>query len=313
MAEELDRTGKTDRSAEGSGGFMNSYHPYAIVTIVCWSLAYVLTRLALRHFTALPIGFMRYAVASLALLYVVIKFRIPPPRIADLPLFLLCGASGYFIYVTTFNVGSVTTSAATSSIVISTAPIMTAFLARFVYKEKLRRVQWFAIAVEFVGILILTAMRGGLIANRGLLWLLLAALSFCVYNLAQRKLVKRYTALQASTYSIFAGTIMLMAFMPQAMVELWHAPVVAVVYVVVMGLFSSALAYVSWSKAMERAHGVAAVSNYMFATPFLTAVLGFLMAGEVPDLSTIIGGGVIMAGLLLFYFGPVWLPSEGRR
>ena len=295
--------------SENRDKFLNSYHPYAIVTIVFWSLAFVLTRLALRHFTALPIGFMRYAVASFALLYVVLKYKIPRPRTIDLLLFILCGAAGFAVYIVAFNMGSVTVNAATSSIVISTAPIMTAFLARFVYKERLRRIQWFAIAVEFVGIVILTAMRGGLIANKGIVWLLGAAFSFCIYNLTLRKLVKRYTGIQVTAYSIFAGSIMLAAFAPQTAVQLWHAPVVAVLYVVAMGIFSSALAYVTWSKAFERAQGVAAVSNYMFLTPFLTTILGFLMAGEVPDLATITGGAVIMAGLLLFYFGPSWFPG----
>ena len=299
-------------SDEKHGDFLNSYHPYAIVTIVCWSLAFVLTRLALRHFTALPIGFMRYAIASFILLYAVLKYKIPRPRVADLPLFILCGAAGFAFYIVAFNMGSVTVNAATSSIVISTAPIMTAFLARFVYKEKLQRIQWLAIGVEFVGIMILTAMRGGLIANEGIVWLLGAALSFCIYNLTLRKLVKRYTAIQVTAYSIFAGSIMLSIFAPQTAVQLWHAPVVAVLYVVAMGVFSSALAYVTWSKAFERARGVASVSNYMFLTPFLTTVLGFLMAGEVPDLATVVGGAVIMVGLLLFYFGPGWFPSAAK-
>ena len=32
--------------------FKNSFHPYAMVTILFWSLAYVLTRLTLQYFSA---------------------------------------------------------------------------------------------------------------------------------------------------------------------------------------------------------------------------------------------------------------------
>ena len=59
----------------------------------------------------------------------------------------------------------------------------------------------------------------------------------------------------------------------------------------------------SWAKASSKAKNTSQVSNYMFVTPFLTSILGFLMAGEVPDQATLIGGGIILLGVLLFNFG----------
>jgi len=44
------------------------------------------------------------------------------------------------------------------------------------------------------------------------------------------------------------------------------------------------------------------VSNYMFVTPLLASLFGFLVAGEVPDPSTIIGGTMILLGVLTFNF-----------
>ena len=41
----------------------------------------------------------------------------------------------------------------------------------------------------------------------------------------------------------------------------------------------------------------------MFVTPFLTSILGFVLAGEVPDRATLIGGSIILLGVLLFNFG----------
>ena len=38
-------------------------------------------------------------------------------------------------------------------------------------------------------------------------------------------------------------------------------------------------------------------------TPFLTNVLGFIIADEVPEPSTIVGGGIILSGVFLFNFG----------
>ena len=73
----------------------------------------------------------------------------------------------------------------------------------------------------------------------------------------------------------------------------------------VLGIGSSAIAYVSWAKAFSKAKKTSQVSNYMFVTPFLTSILGFLLAGEVPDQATLIGGAIILLGVLLFNFGGI--------
>lgn len=43
----------------------------------------------------------------------------------------------------------------------------------------------------------------------------------------------------------------------------------------------------------------------MFVTPFLTSVLGFLIAGEIPDHATLCGGGIILIGILIFNIFPL--------
>ena len=68
--------------------FRDSFHLYAIVTIVFWSLAYVLTRLALQHFSAFSLGFLRYALASCTLAAVAFAMKMERPRMKDLPSFL---------------------------------------------------------------------------------------------------------------------------------------------------------------------------------------------------------------------------------
>ncbi|MDF2513374.1 MAG: protein of unknown function transrane [Herbinix sp.] len=281
----------------------DSFHPYAITTIVFWSLAYVLTRLALQHFSAFSLGFLRYFAASATLVIVAVLTRMKLPHKADLPLFLAAGAVGFFVYMISFNKGQETVTASTGSIIITTVPVITALLARFLYKEKLYKFQWIAIVIEFVGVIVLTLMDGVFSINIGLLWLFLAALSLSIYNLLQRKLTKVYTALQTSAFSIFFGTILLAVFLPASVKEASSAPAIQFAYIAVLGIFSSAIAYVAWSKAFAKAKQTSQVSNYMFVTPFLTTILGFLIADEVPSRATLMGGAIIIIGVLVFNFG----------
>ena len=281
----------------------NSFHPYAALTILFWSLTYVLTRLTLQYFSAFSLGFLRYFIASCTLLAVAIITKMKLPRRADLLWLAASGGSGFFLYMIAFNQGQAMVTACTGSVVLATVPVITALLARLVFKENLRVYQWAAILIEFIGVLILTLMNGVLSVNNGLFWLFIAALCLSTYNLIQRRLIKRYTAFQASAYSIFFGTILLAIFVPASIREIPHAPAIQFVYIAIMGVFSSAIAYAAWAKAFSLAKQTSQVSNYMFITPFLTSILGFFIAGEIPDHATLLGGGVILLGVFIFNFG----------
>ncbi len=281
----------------------DSFHIYAIITIIFWSFAYVLTRATLQHFSVYSLGFLRYFVASCALVVITILAKISFPRKADLIWFFFAGAVGFFFYVIAFNKGQQSVTASTASIVIATVPILTALLAQFIYKENLNNFQWLAIGIEFAGVAVLTLINGIFSINKGLLWLLLAALVLSIYNLLQRKLTKTYTALQTSAFSIFFGTLLLAVFLPSSIKEVSLAPDIQLFYITMLGIFSSAIAYVTWSIAIAKAKQTSQVSNYMFITPFLTSIIGFLMTDEIPEQSTLIGGAIILFGVVVFNFG----------
>ncbi len=151
--------------------------------------------------------------------------------------------------------------------------------------------------------MVLSLLHGEVNLDVGILWLILAAISLSLYNLLQRRLTKTYTALQITAFSIFIGTIMLGIFSPEAVVEWKNTSTEGMAAVLILGVFSSAAAYAAWSKAFAKADNTSSVSNYMFATPFLASLLGFLLAGEIPDLSTIAGGTLILIGMGVFHFG----------
>jgi len=281
----------------------NDFHIYAMITILFWSLAYVLTRLALQYFSPFSLGFLRYLIASCTLIIVAFITKMKLPQKKDIPYFMLAGALGFFFYMIAFNKGQKTVTASTGSIVISTVPVLTALFARVVYKEKLSCFKWIAIVFEFLGVAVLTILDGVFSINIGLFWLFFAALALSLYNLLQRKLTKKYTALQTCAFSIFFGTILLAVFLPASIKEITNAPAIQWLYLAILGIFSSAIAYVAWTTAFAKAKQTSQVSNYMFITPLLTGILGFAIADEIPDTSTIVGGVIILLGIFIFNFG----------
>jgi drug/metabolite transporter (DMT)-like permease len=272
----------------------------ASFTIILWSSGFVFTRVAVRYFNPYALGLLRYGTAAIVLIIIGSFRHVGLPRMRDLPLFFLLGALGFTIYMITFNVAMTTISSATGSILTATVPVITALLSSLFFRERLSLVGWIAVGMEFAGIVLLTLWHGTFSIEKGLVWMMLAAISFAAYNLIQRFATKRYTSMQSTIYSIVAGASLLLVFLPSAIQDLRTAPTTAILTILYLGIFPSAIGFLLWTKALSIAYQMSEVTNFMFITPLLATVLEFSISGELPDPGTIIGGAVILAGLLLF-------------
>jgi len=273
---------------------------FALGTILLWASAFSLTKVALTYFSVPAVGALRYLVASIFFIILALFKKIGLPDKRDVPKFLLSGALGFTFYMITFNQGSHSLTSATGSVIIASAPIITALLANVIFKERIKLLCWVAIMIEFLGIIVLALWDGIFSMNSGIFWMLIAALCISCYNLFQRSFKKKYTPLQATAYSIFCGTILLLLFFPNSVLQLIDAPPHQWLIILYMGIFPSALAYLWWAQAISTAKKTSDVTNFMFVTPFIASLLGFLIIGEAPSASTYIGGAMILAGLILF-------------
>lgn len=279
-----------------------NWHYYALGTIVLWASAYVFTKVALGSFSPVPLGFLRCVVASAALLTILAFKKEFWPPLRAWPEFILSGAVGFALYLILFNRGAGFLSAATSCIVISISPVLTAFMGAAFFKERLPASAWWAMALEFSGILILTLWDGWLSINQGLIWMLGAALAISAYNVIQKAYARKYSPLRITAHSFTTATLMLAFSLPQASRELLIAPMGRIALVIFLGLGPSAAAYLMWAKALSLADRAGAAANYMFLTPPLSFLLGYLVIGELPNRATLVGGAVTLSGLLLFNF-----------
>lgn len=276
-------------------------HFYAFMTVLLWSSAYVLTKVALNHFSAGALGLLRCLIASLALITVWLINKTPRPALRDLPWLFLSGASGFALYLLTFNRGSALLTPTTSCLIVSTAPMLTAIMARIIFREQLTAGGWLAVATAFGGVAILTLRDGeGLSLGGGIYWMSLSALLISLYNIIQRHLAGRCSSLQITAGSFLIATLLLSPFLPEAASELGRAPFSQAAVAVFLGIFPSALAYCLWSKALAEAPRAVTVANYMYLTPFLALLLEYLILKETPDRATLAGGAVILASLLMF-------------
>ena len=280
-------------------------HLFALFTIVVWGSCYVLTKNMLNAgFTAIQITPIRMVLAYLALLVMRPKFLRLPLR--DELMFVLIGIAGGSFYFFLQNTALTRTYAANVSIIVSLSPIFTVMLAQLFSRrnEKLGKFVYIGSLVAIAGV-VLVVLNGSLnfhLSPVGDLLALAAALAWAVYSI----LIKKYT----EQYDNFIVTrrVMLWAFltgvplmlltdgMPN-LIPLFTEPKVLLSWLF-LGILGNAVCFAIWNIAFQRL-GVVVTNNYLYASPFVTLVVGWLLLKEPISVMGIVGAVLITLGVFL--------------
>ncbi|UTY23379.1 DMT family transporter [Treponema denticola] len=275
---------------------------FAVAAIIFFASSFPFSRFGLKHFSPEALGFLRCALASIALL-IIGKFNKlrAPFKLKHIGLFFLSGALGFALYLIFFNIGLRSITAATGSIIIATTPIMTASAASIIYGEKISKAGSISILTAFCGVLVIILWEGILSVDIGILWTMSAAVSFCGYNILSRKLAKMgYTSIEIVTYSVICAAIILSPFCIEGYKELISADFKYIGSLLYLGIFTSALGYFFFNKGIEIAEKTSDVTNFLFFNPLLASILSYFALGETLNKGTAIGGTIIIVSIIVF-------------
>jgi drug/metabolite transporter (DMT)-like permease len=204
------------RSASGNWriGF-----PMALTTAVLWGMLPIALKVALTGLDAWTISWWRFAVSMLGLgAFLAWRGQLPNPRDAGrialglLAIALVALVGNYVLYL--FALDHTTPSVA--QVVIQLAPLLLILGGVFVFRERFDPRQWIGFAVLVAGLLLFFNRRLPLLLEPteglglGVALMVMAAVSWALYGLAQKRLLDHFTAPQVFLMLYAGATVLLL-------------------------------------------------------------------------------------------------------
>ena len=276
-------------------------------TLVLWASAFTGIRYAVREYDALGLAFARNTVTAVTLLGIGLAWKrdaFARLTSGDWLRLVLAGVIGIAIYQGTLVSGELSVDAGTASLIINTSPIFVALFALVALREHPGLRGWTGVLMGFLGAAILVSARHtGTHVDIGALLVLAAAVAQSTSFIIQKPLLARLGPFAVTTWVGVFGALALLPWAPQAWHGLSHASPQATLAMLYLGLFPAAIGNLTWAYALSRLPaGRAATVLYLIAP--IALLISWLSLGERPTLQAMLGGGVVIASVMLVNLRP---------
>lgn len=271
-----------------------------ILTVFLWASAFPMIKLALNDFKAENLSALRLVIACLVLLIVAVIKKVSLPELRDIPIILFLGFCGFTVYHTALSFGEYYVSAGIASLIVSTTPIFSALLATYFLREQFSKIAWGGSFIALVGVALISLGDGDALHAMfiGVVLVLIASIGESIYFAFQTKYLEKYGFIPFTIYTIIAGALFTVVFLPGAFSDLQNANLTSIVSVIYLGAFPTVIPYIALAYIIHKV-GVSDATMSLYLTPAVSLVLAYLLLEEIPSIISIIGGFIILIGVTI--------------
>lgn len=279
-------------------------HLAAAVAMFFWGLTYIWSKIVFETYTPLTTITLRLLFSFLALyLFLLLTGKFKKIQKQHLKLFFLSGIFNPFIYFLGEYYGLSMVSATISSVIISTIPIFTPFVARKFFNEKLSLANLLGLVVSFAGVLMIVLNKDLSLnaSGLGISLLLLAVFSAVIYSMMVKKLTDNYSPVIIIAHQNLIGFVL---FLPIFFYFDFNEFITiipnttTIVSIILLSLFGSSICYVLYAYVINKIE-LTKANIYTNLIPIFTAISSYLFLGESFNMVKIMGMIIVISGIIL--------------
>ena len=275
-----------------------------LIQQILGGLTFPIAKLGLDVIDPFTFAFYRFVISSLILLLIVYQKKYSVPidkkdyiKIAGLGLLIIPFSQVAYLY------GQKLTAAGHGALLFATVPLWIFIGALIHLKEKFIIRRAIGVLLGFVGVIIIL-LSGRIEVGKeyliGDIIILGAVIAWAYYSILGKPLVEKYGALRITAYALSFGSAVYFPFglycainydYSQSNLSAW----LSVLYVAI-GV--SVLAYVLWYWVLKQ-RDATKIAVYHNLQPFVAIFVAYIMLGETPELSLILGGVIVISGVLI--------------
>lgn len=221
----------------------------------------------------------------------------------------LLGFFGIFSYSFFFFSGLQHISASRAALIVALNPAVMTLIAYIFYRERVGPLKIFGIFLCFCGVALVVSggdmqSAGGQRVSGWLGEMLIGGcvLSWSAYSVFCKSVVRQLGPLHTVTYSIYAGTLMLVVY--AAVTDIFDVASLAqcstgeVLSLLYLGIIGSAVAYIWYYDGIHKI-GVARAGVFIALNPLAAVLFGAALLGEPMTLEILLGGALIISGIVI--------------
>lgn len=269
------------------------------VALLTWSSAYAAIAYSLASFTPGEVAFCRLAIGSVCFAALLAIRRAPLPARRDWPQLALLGVIGLSVYHLCLNYAETRIASGTASILIALVPAATAAVSAIWLHERLSARALTGLGVALLGVLLVVLASGKEVKFQPMAALvLLSVLASAIFFVGQKPLFARNSMLGVTAFTFFAGTLGALPFAGGLVSALRLAPWSHLGALIYLGIAPTFIGYLAWNIALHRA-SASQLSSFIYFSPPIAVLIGWLWLDEHPGLWTLVGGVIIVVGVAL--------------
>ena len=267
--------------------------------MVLWAAAFVGIRAAGRSFSPGPLALGRLAIGAVLLGIVTLTRPIVRPTRRELMLLGLAGVLWFGTYQVVLNQAERSVDAGTASMLVLVAPIIVVALAAVFLKERTTPNLLWGGLLAFGGVVLIgvaTSTRSASLV--GVMLCLLAALASAIGLVAEKPVLNRISALQATWTCCAVGALVCLPYAPQLVREWRVAPGSGIGWLLFLGTLPTSIAFTTWAYALARGSAGRLVAT-AYLIPPITIVMSAVILGEAPSAMAVVGGALCLVGVVI--------------